>query len=98
MNSESLVEKCEQVCDAIESLKFVIRSDTISLNASIAKARVFYFIEVRHGKFDTTQQCAYDSLCFLVNDECSGWKRLCAIEKIALLRSLGISHDIFVYI
>ena len=100
---DSIVETCEQVCDAIESLDDVVKHHTykLSINASVAKARVFYYIDKMNAYTEdkpSGQELAYMKIVHLVYSDCSNWKLLSPSEKYGLLRSLQILHHIFVYV
>ena len=98
-----LVEKCEEVCTAVESLISLknLTTTNISIDASVAKVRVFYYIQKRakysHKEF-SEQGFAYDKLWYLFYNTESGWKQLSKEEQYALMRSLQILHNIFVYV
>jgi hypothetical protein len=88
-----LVDMCELVCAAIESLGSIAHS-MISIPASVIKARVFYLSESEQSKTDSE---IYKKLHYLVYDERSGWGTLTKTEKNGLLRNLSIDNVIYVY-
>ena len=100
-SDESLVEKCEAICEIIENIdKFTINAlhSNVSINASAAKVRVFFYIDCRQKQFCQHVYKAYSSLHYLYTDPNSGMNKLCAVERARLLENLHIINHIFVIV
>lgn len=105
---EKIVEETESLCDAFENIpssvtdriiieRFTMESSRLSIQATSANIRMFYYVTHNHYPKDTTIR-GFEQLKFLLTDPRSGWCNLTDDEKFLLLRhSRDIYHEVFVF-
>jgi hypothetical protein len=105
MDTQELVDYTESLCTSIENIdKYTIKcierriSKSISLTATCAATRVFFYIEVRNQPDKRLfLQEDYKKLHYLLNNSESGWNKLCSPEKAALLQHCHLTK-LFVFV
>lgn len=106
---EKLVETTEALCDAFENLpssitdrliieRFTVESLKLSVAATVANIRMFYYIVNNHfPKYSTVR--GFEQLRWLLTESKSGWNDLNDDEKIALFKhSRQIYDEVFVFV
>ena len=105
---EKIVYETESLCDAFEKLsssvtdriiidRFTMGPATLSIPATSANIRMFYYVTRHHYPKDATFR-GFEQLRFLLTDPRSGWSDLTDEEKFLLLRhSRDIYHEVFVF-
>lgn len=102
MNTEKLVEYVERFCDLVEGLdnefvnEFRFFDQQVSIPATVAALRVFYYIENKYV-LRSERKLWYEILYFVLTDEKSKWDSLTAKEKINLCMAVGISKLFVMY-
>lgn len=85
--SEELVQHVEDFCDRMEALpQFAIFGKPISIPASVAALRAFYYVEKKYTHALLNERLMiYECLYYVLTDQRCGWNNLSDNEKIALL-------------
>ena len=106
---EKLVETTEALCDAFENLpssitdrliieRFTTESLNLSVAATVANIRMFYYIVKNNFPKDSTVR-GFEQLRWLLTESKSGWNDLNDDEKIALFKhSREIYNEVFVFV
>ena len=105
---EKIVNETESFCNVFESLspsitdriiieRFVLEPVRLSVPATSANIRMFYYVTQKHYPKDSMLR-GFEQLRFLLTDPRSGWSDLTDDEKVSLLRhTRDIYNDVFVF-
>lgn len=102
MTATQLVNYVEELCDLLENLdneiveNFVIFGKKISVPATVAAARVYFYIENKDMVYGH-RKMLYDSFHFLVTDPKCKWQQMTPLEKIAIFLKTEIS-TLFIFV
>ena len=102
MTATQIVNYVEELCDLLENLdigvveNFVIFGKKISVPASVAAARVYFYIENKDMVYGH-RKMLYDSFHYLVTDPKCKWEQMTPVEKIAILLKTEIT-TLFVFV
>lgn len=106
---DNLVRNTETLCDAFEDLpsritdrigieRFAMEPLRLSVPATVANIRMFYYIVNKNYPKDSTIR-GFEQLRWLLTEPKSGWESLTDVEKVALLRhSREIYSEVFVFV
>lgn len=90
--SEETIQRVEEFCDLLEQPGnipiFTILGKTLSIPASVAAVRAFYFVESKYGPVNE-KYIIYECIRYILTDERSRWNTMSDDEKIALLGCIG---------
>lgn len=95
MTATQLVNYVEELCDLLENLdndvveNFVIFGKKISVPATVAAARVYFYIENKHMEYGH-RKMLYDSFYYIVTNPKCKWREMTTVEKIAVLLKIDI--------
>jgi hypothetical protein len=105
---ENLVETTEAFCDAFENLpssvtekiiieRYVASVLRVSVHATVANIRMFYYITQKHSPSEASWR-GFEQLRYLLTDEDSGWEKLSDVEKVSLLKhTKDIYNEVLVF-
>ena len=105
---ETLVETTEAFCDAFENLppsitdRIVIEryaSDSLhlSVSATVANIRMFYYITQKHSPSEAAWR-GFEQMRYLLTNDMSGWEKLNDAEKVSFLKhTKDIYNEVFVF-
>ena len=106
---EKLVETTEALCDAFEKLpssitdrliieRFTSESLNLSVAATVANIRMFYYIVKNNYPKESTLR-GFEQLRWLLTESKSGWDELNDDERIALFKqSRDLYNEVFVFV
>lgn len=105
---EKLVENTEALCEAFENLprtltdricvvRFFGDHSYLSIPATIANIRLYYYVKQDHYPSESTRR-GFETLRFILTDPRSGWNDLSDDDKIYLLRKqVDVTNEVFVF-
>ena len=106
---DKLVEDTEAFCDAIEKIpmsitdriaigRFTADPIYVSVAATIANVRMFYYVTVNNNPEYATVR-GFEQFKWLLTDGNSSWETLTDDEKISLLRQTReIFNEVFIFV
>jgi hypothetical protein len=105
---EKLVETTEAFCDAFENLsssvieriiieRYVANVLRLSVPATIANIRMFYYVTQKHSPSEAAWR-GFEQLRYLLTNDMSGWEKLNDAEKVSFLKyTRDIYNEVFVF-
>ena len=105
---DTLVETTEAFCDAFENLpssitdmiiieRFTLDSLYLSVPATAANIRLFYYVTQKHSPSEAAWR-GFEQMRYLLTNDMSGWEKLNDTEKVSFLKhAKDIYNEVFVF-